>query len=188
MGDVSDTQLPGRHNLANVLAALTLIHAGGVPWDKALETLRTFPGVEHRMEYVATINGVDFYNDSRSTNIESLRVALACFSRPLVLIAGGEGKGEPYEAMGEHVRDHARYLITLGEEAPRIEQAWGVDMPHERAEDMLEAVRLGAARARPGEAVLLSPACASFDMFRDFEARGQAFKDCIRQLQQETRP
>jgi len=188
VGDVRDTLLPGRHNLANVLAALTLIHAGGFPWDKALETLRTFPGVEHRMEYAATVNGVDFYNDSKSTNIESLRVALACFSRPVVLMAGGEGKGESYEAIREHVRDHTRYLITLGEEAAHIEQAWGVDIPHERAEDMLDAVRLAAARALPGEAVLLSPACASFDMFRNFEERGQAFKECIRQLQQETRP
>ena len=188
VGDVGDTQLPGRHNLANVLAALTLIHAGGFPLEKALESLRAFPGVEHRMEYAATVNGVDFYNDSKSTNIDSLRVALACFSRPVVLIAGGEGKGEPYEAMRDYVRDHARRLITLGDEAPRIEEAWGKDIPHDRAEDLQDAVRLAAARARPGDAVLLSPACASFDMFRDFEERGQAFKECIRQLQQETRP
>jgi len=171
-----------------VLAALTLIHAGGFPLETALESLRAFPGVEHRMEYAATVNGVDFYNDSKSTNIDSLRVALACFSRPVVLIAGGEGKGEPYEAMRGYVRDHARYLITLGEEAPRIEQAWGEVIPHERAADMKDAVQLAAARARPGEAVLLSPACASFDMFRNFEERGQAFKECVRQLQQEPRP
>ncbi|MFO7776379.1 MAG: UDP-N-acetylmuramoyl-L-alanine--D-glutamate ligase [Candidatus Hydrogenedentota bacterium] len=187
VGEARDTQLPGRHNLANVLAALTLIHAGGFAWNTALETLRTFPGVEHRIEHVATVNGVDFYNDSKSTNIESLRVALACFCRPVVLIAGGEGKGEPYEAMRDYVRGHVRYLITLGEEASRLEEAWGKELLYERAVDMEDAARLAAARARPGDVVVLSPACASFDMFRNFEERGQAFKQCVRQLQEGAR-
>lgn len=180
LAQVSDTPLPGRHNLQNVLCALSMMRAGGFDWDKTLEGLRGFHGVEHRIEHTAQWNGVDFYNDSKSTNVDSLKVALESFGRPLILIAGGEGKGSDYGVLRELVGRHVRRLVTLGDDAEKLETAFGGVTATERASDMADAVARAAAAARPGDVVLLSPACASFDMFDNFEHRGLVFKDCVR--------
>ncbi len=176
----ADTLLPGRHNLENVLCALTMIRAGGFDKARVVEGLRGFRGVEHRIEHVARIEGVDFYNDSKSTNIDSLKVALESFSTSVVLIAGGEGKGTDYRVLRDLVAIRVSKLITLGEDAPKLEEAFGDLVPFERAADMDDAVDRAAAAASPGRAVLLSPACASFDMFDDFEHRGRVFKEAVR--------
>lgn len=183
---VGDNPLPGRHNLENALAALTMARAGGFEWDKVLEGLRAFTPVEHRIETVATIDGVEYVNDSKATNIDSLQVALESFDRPIVLIAGGRGKGADYGVLRPLVKQHLKALVTIGEDAPLIEQAFAGLADAERAETLEKAVQFAAARAVPGDVVLLSPACASFDMFANFEARGQAFKKAVHALQGKT--
>ncbi|MBI5092343.1 MAG: UDP-N-acetylmuramoyl-L-alanine--D-glutamate ligase [Candidatus Hydrogenedentes bacterium] len=175
----SDTILPGRHNLQNVLAALSMMRAGGFDWGKTLAGLREFRGVEHRIEFVARIGGVDFYNDSKSTNIDSLKVALESFSAPVILIAGGEGKGADYRVLRDSFGRRVKALVTLGDDAPLLEAAFGDLAPTERAEDMDDAVLRAAAASVPGDVVLLSPACASFDMYESFEHRGKVFKESV---------
>jgi len=175
----TDTVLPGRHNLENVLAALTMARAGDFSWPEVLKGLHAFEGVEHRIEHVATCGGVAFYNDSKSTNVESLRVALESFDGPVVLLAGGRGKGADYRVLRDLVQRRVRRLVVMGEDAPALEAAFGDLVPATRAVDMADAVRLGSAEARPGDVVLLSPACASFDMYENFEQRGHAFKDSV---------
>ncbi|HNT88777.1 MAG TPA: cyanophycin synthetase, partial [Candidatus Hydrogenedentes bacterium] len=177
----ADSPLPGRHNAQNVAAALAVTRAGAFPQGGVIAGLRGFRGVEHRIEHVATIDGVDYYNDSKSTNVDSLRVAIESFGRPIVLIAGGRGKGDPYLGLGPLVRDRVKALITLGEDAPRIEKELGAFAPATRAASMEDAVRLARACAADGDIVLLSPACASFDMYQNFEERGRHFRACVRE-------
>lgn len=178
---ISDSCLPGRHNLANVLAALTMMRAGGFDWSKTIESLRDFRSVEHRIELVAERGGVAYYNDSKSTNLDSLRVALDSFDRPVILIAGGEGKGADYRVLRDLVRQHVKHLVLIGEDAPLLDAAYGDLIPSTHCLDMDEAVRRAASLAVEGDIVLLSPACASFDMFDNYEHRGRVFKECVRQ-------
>lgn len=178
----SDNPLPGRHNLANALAALACMHAGGFETGPTLRALRQFKGVEHRMEYVCTLKGVAYYNDSKSTNLDSLRVALDSFAAPLVLLAGGRGKGADYRPLRELVRAHVKRMIVFGEDAPLLSQAFGDAIPVDSVAGMMDAVSRAHACAQPGDVVLLSPACASFDMYRNFEERGRDFKECVRHL------
>lgn len=182
VASAADVPLPGRHNLENALAALTMMRAGGFPWEQTLDALRGFRGVEHRIEHVLCLDGVDYYNDSKSTNVDSLKVALESFSQPLVLIAGGRGKGTGYESLRGLVGEHVKALVTLGEDAPRLEADLAGLVPTERAADMGDAVALAQRRASAGDAVLLSPACASFDMYTNFEERGRHFKACVQAL------
>ncbi len=187
VAQTSDTLLPGRHNLQNVLCALSIMRAGGFDWDKTLAALRTFGGVEHRIEFVTRVDGVDFYNDSKATNVDSLKVALESFPVPVVLIAGGEGKGSDYRVLRDLVRQHVRRLILIGDDAPKIEVAYGDLVAFECATDMRDAVQRAAAAAQRGDAVLLSPACASFDMYTSFEHRGRVFKDAVMDYAREAR-
>jgi UDP-N-acetylmuramoylalanine--D-glutamate ligase len=182
---VSDVLLPGQHNLSNAMAALAALYAGGFPWARALEGLRSFKGVEHRIEHVATVHGVQYVNDSKSTNIDSLRVALESFDKPLILIAGGEGKGDDYGILASLVAQRVKQLIAIGQDAPLLEQAWGDNVPTTRANSMVTAVQAATDLAEEGDTVLLSPACASFDMFDNFEARGRAFKEAVAALTDE---
>ena len=179
VADASDTLLPGRHNMQNVLAALTMMYAGAFDWDDTIAGLRTFRGVEHRIEHVMTLGGVDYVNDSKSTNIDSLRVALESFAKPITLIAGGRGKGADYRVLRDLMRGRVAKIITLGEDAPLLETAFGDSVPCQRASTMEEAVRISVRCTREGGVVLLSPACASFDMFQNFEHRGRVFKECV---------
>ncbi|HQE84458.1 MAG TPA: UDP-N-acetylmuramoyl-L-alanine--D-glutamate ligase [Candidatus Hydrogenedentes bacterium] len=181
IAQAADTPLRGRHNLQNVLAALCMMRAGAFDWNGVLEGLRGFQGVEHRIEFVAERDGVSFYNDSKSTNIDSLKVALESFEQPVVLIAGGRGKGADYRVLRDLVGRHVRSLITLGEDAPLLEEAFGDMVATCRAADMADAVARARQAAFAGDAVLLSPACASFDMFDNFEHRGSVFKACVRE-------
>lgn len=183
----ADNPLPGKHNVANVIAALAVMHAGGFNWPKTLEGLRNFKGVEHRIEYVMCLDGVEYYNDSKATNIDSLRVALESFSRPVVLLAGGRGKGSDYRPLCPLVRERVKHLVVYGEDAPLITAAYSECVPTEQAASMMDAVKRGRLAASSGEVVLLSPACASFDMYDNFEARGRDYKDCLRRLASEER-
>lgn len=175
----ADIPLPGRHNAANALAALTMARAGGFDWEKCLAGLRSFRAVEHRIESVTTLDGVQYFNDSKSTNIDSLRVALESFDRPIVLIAGGRGKGSDYRVLRDLVAKHVKALITIGEDAPKLEAAFGDLAPFVRAQSMDEAAHRAQERASRGDVVLLSPGCASFDWFSNFEERGKVFKRAV---------
>ena len=175
----ADVHLPGRHNLQNALAALTIMRAGRFDWGSTVEALRRFQGVEHRIEYVCDIAGVRFYNDSKSTNIDSLRAALDSFEAPVVLIAGGRGKGADYRTLRAAVQAHVKAMVLIGEDAPQLAEAFS-DLVHtQRAGAMDDAVACAMAQARAGDVVLLSPACASFDMYRDFAHRGRVFKEAV---------
>ncbi|HPO13044.1 MAG TPA: UDP-N-acetylmuramoyl-L-alanine--D-glutamate ligase [Candidatus Hydrogenedentes bacterium] len=182
---LSDNPLPGRHNLSNVLAALTIMRAGGFNWEKTLEGLRSFKAVEHRIEHVLKADGVNYYNDSKSTNIDSLRVALESFTQPVVLIAGGRGKGSDYRVLRELMQERVKKLVTLGEDAPKLTEAFGDVVAVEQAENMAGAVALARASADAGDVVLLSPGCASFDMYSNFEERGRDFKACVARMTRE---
>jgi UDP-N-acetylmuramoylalanine--D-glutamate ligase len=172
---VEEIPLRGLHNRRNAMAAAAICLARGIEPDAVRSGLRTFAGVEHRLEELATIDGVLYVNDSKATNVDSTLVALASFEAPIHLILGGQGKGEDYSPLRAPVAESCAGVYLIGEEAGRLEAVVG----GERCETLERAVDAAVAAAQPGEVVLLSPACASFDQFEDFEARGRAFKEMV---------
>jgi UDP-N-acetylmuramoylalanine--D-glutamate ligase len=177
-----EIRMAGRHNLSNALAALALGDAVGLSRAAMCETLRTFGGLAHRTQWVAEADGVVWYNDSKGTNIGATLAAVQGMDRPVVLIAGGQGKGADFRLLREGLKGRVRAVVLIGEDAPLIEAALEGVTQLVRAEDMEAAVKRAADLARPGDAVLLSPACASFDMFRGYDHRGQVFMDTVRRL------
>jgi UDP-N-acetylmuramoylalanine--D-glutamate ligase len=184
---VKELPLAGLHNAANALAALALARALGEPYAPLLAALRDFKGLPHRLEKVAEIGGVAFYDDSKGTNVGSTVAALDGFAEQtargarVVLIAGGEGKGQDFTPLAGPLSRHARCVVLIGRDAGLIARAIGdngVDLL--RAGSMEEAVVEARAKALPGDVVLLSPACASFDMFRNYSHRGEVFTACVR--------
>ena len=178
----SELKVYGMHNLANVLACLALGRSIDVPMPAMLEALRDFTGLPHRCEWVAGINGVNWFNDSKATNVGATLAALyglADKRRNIHLIAGGDGKGADFSALGSAFEKHVKSIILLGDSAKEIA---GIVPDRETvyyATSMAAAVSTAFRLAQPGDTVLLSPACASFDMFRDFADRGDAFKRCV---------
>lgn len=170
--------LPGAHNLENAMAAAATAAAAGAPIAAIVDSLRTFPGLAHRLENVGEVAGVVCVNDSKATNVDSLVVALRAFPERVHLIAGGVGKGQDFAPVAPLVRERTRSVHLIGESAEILASAWaGADL---RRSDSLAAALDGAlGLARPGERILLSPGCASFDMFRDFEDRGDQFRDLV---------
>ncbi len=183
----SELQVAGMHNVANALAALALSRAIDFPMHTLLDALRSFKGLPHRVEHVAQIDGIAYYDDSKGTNVGATIAALQGLGCKAVLIAGGEGKGQDFTPLNPVVAQHARAVVLIGRDAPLIAMALngcGVDVL--RAEDMTDAVRLATRLAQGGDAVLLSPACASFDMFRNYEHRAEVFVEAVNGLAQET--
>ena len=177
-----EMKLRGRHNLANALAAVAAVTPLGASPDSIRQVLRDYAGLEHRMEPAGVVDGVEFVNDSKATNVASLTVALRSFERKVVLIAGGRDKGQDFRPLAELVRERAKHLVLIGEGADRIAQAWA-GVPTSRAATLAEAVREALEQARPDSStVLLSPGCASFDMFQDYEDRGRQFKAEVERL------
>jgi len=172
---VNEVRLAGRHNQANVLAALALIEDFGLTGETIRQAIASYGGLPHRCQIVADINGVQWINDSKATNVGATTAALNGIDRPVILIAGGEGKDADFAPLAEAVRQGTRKVILIGRDAKLIEQAIGRAVEVEYAGDMADAVARAAATASPGDAVLLSPACASFDMFDNFEHRGMVF-------------
>ena len=172
---VEEIGLRGLHNRRNAMAAAAICLAREIEPDAVRAGLRTFAGVEHRLEDVATIDGVLYVNDSKATNVDSTLVALASFDVPVHLILGGQGKGQDFEPLRGPVATRCAGVYLIGEDAQII----GAVVGGERCETLQRALDAAAAAARPGEVVLLSPACASFDQFEDFEARGRAFKEMV---------
>ncbi len=182
---VSELRLPGRHNRANALAALALGTALGLPMPAMLEALRNFSGLPHRTQFIAEHAGVRWYNDSKATNVGACIAALEGMAEEvgcIVLIAGGQGKDADFSELAAVVERTVRAVVLIGRDAALLEDALAGVVPVVRAADMDAAVARASELARPGDAVLLSPACASFDMFQNFGQRGVAFSNAVRRL------
>jgi UDP-N-acetylmuramoylalanine--D-glutamate ligase len=183
---VAELGLLGEHNVGNAMATAAAALAMGIDRDAVREGLRTFAGVQHRLEQVAEIGGVSFVNDSKATNVASAVVGLHAFEGGVHAILGGSEKGEDYGALLDPVREHCVACYLAGASAERLAEALapaiagGVEL--HRCADLEQAVRSAAAAARPGETVLLSPACASFDAFENFERRGERFREIVEDL------
>jgi UDP-N-acetylmuramoylalanine--D-glutamate ligase len=177
-------RLRGRHNLANALAALAAAQAAGASLDRAADTLGRFQGLEHRLEIAALADGVTYVNDSQATTPEAAIVALEAFPEHVILIAGGRPKVHDFAALAQTIAKRGADLVVIGEAAEEIAAAAGAaGVPSiARATDLAEAVALAHRRAGPGDVVLLSPACASFDMFRNMAERGRSFKEIVGKL------
>ncbi len=180
--DLSAMQLIGRHNEENVAAAsLAALAAGAAP--TAIQTaLNDFRGQPHRVNFVREVQGVRYYDDSKGTNVDAVARALESFHQPVVLIMGGRDKGGSYQVLEKHLEQKVRQLIVMGEAAQVIAGALGHIVPVQSADDMGAAVRLAAHTARPGQVVLLSPACSSFDMYANYHQRGEDFCRHVQQL------
>ena len=176
--DIDELPIHGLHNAANALAACALAGSLGVARERLAAGLRTFRGLPHRLALVASRGGVDWYDDSKGTNVGATIAALRGLGRPAILILGGDGKGQDFSPLAGPARDYARGVLLIGRDAPLIEKV----IAGERCASLEEAVAKAAQMARPGDAVLLSPACASFDMFRDYRQRGEAFAAAVRRL------
>ncbi|HEV2401652.1 MAG TPA: UDP-N-acetylmuramoyl-L-alanine--D-glutamate ligase [Candidatus Sulfotelmatobacter sp.] len=178
---VSDIPLKGAHNLENVLAAVCSGVLMGCPPDKIRQAVHDFKAVEHRLEFVATIGGVDYYNDSKATNVDATVKALESFPANIHLILGGKDKGSPYTVLNDLIRQRVKRIYTIGAAAAKIEsQVKGAEIVH--AETLENAIRKAHAAAQPGDIVLLAPACASFDQFKSYEHRGKMFKQIVKGL------
>jgi len=180
----AEPRIPGRHNRENAAAATVAARAAGID-DAAIATaLRSFPGVPHRLELVAELNGVRFVNDSKATNTAAARRALAAYDAPLRLVLGGSPKGEPFDELAGEVRDRAASVYLIGEAADELASSLDrAGVAYERSGTLEQAVRSAAAAARPGDVVLLSPACASYDQYENFERRGEDFRRIVRTLE-----
>jgi UDP-N-acetylmuramoylalanine--D-glutamate ligase len=178
-------RIRGRHNATNALAALALAQAAGCPLAPMLYGLREYRGEPHRVEPVAIVDEVEYFDDSKGTNVGATAAALNGLGadRRVVVILGGEGKGQDFTPLFGPVQRYARAVLLIGRDAPAIRAVvQGTGVPLLEATSLPEAVHLAQSRAQPGDAVLLSPACASFDMFRDYEHRAQVFVDTVQSL------
>ncbi len=175
-------RIQGLHNAANAMAALAMCDALDIPRGPAIDALCAFPGLPHRSQWVADVGGVRFVNDSKGTNVGATLAAVSGMSGPLVVIAGGDGKGQDFGELREAFRGKVTHVVLIGRDAPQLEAVLRETCATERATDMASAVRAARRVARPGCTVLLSPACASLDMFRDYAHRGEEFAAAVRSL------
>ncbi len=181
----ADIRLKGLHNLENVLAATAIGRLSGLDMTAMADCFRSFSGVEHRLEYVAEVSQVEFFNDSKATNVDSAVKALEAFAQPLIVIFGGRDKGGSFQPLRPLIEAKARGVLLIGEATPKLQAALHGAAPIELCPSLESAVREAFRMARPGDAILLAPACASFDMFENFEHRGRVFKSAVASLKQE---
>lgn len=181
---LSELRISGLHNAANALAALALCRGIGLDYAPLLQALRDFRGLPHRVQWVADIDGVGYYDDSKGTNVGATCAALAGLQKQVVLIAGGDGKGQDFTPLRGPVAQHARAVVLIGRDAPQIADALaGTGVSLAKASTLPEAVEMARSMAQAGDAVLLSPACASFDMFRNYEHRAQVFVEAVKAME-----
>lgn len=178
----AEISIRGLHNLANAMAAALAGQVLGVPVSSIRATLRNFKGVEHRLEFVRELGGVSYVNDSKATNVDSVWYALQSFAEPIVLLLGGRDKGNDYARLRDLIRSHVRAIVAIGESAGKVMESFEDLCPVVRAMSMDEAVQKARELAKRGDAVLLSPACASFDWFENYEHRGRVFKEIVNSL------
>lgn len=183
--EASEIGIRGPHNLSNAAAACAICTILNVAPESMRRALRSFKGVEHRLERVATISGVSFVNDSKATNVDSVWYALQSVAAPIILIAGGRDKGGDFSRLRDLVKENVKALILIGEAKEKIKTALGDLVPSHFSDSLEEAVSLGMGQASEKETVLLSPGCASFDMFKDYQHRGEVFKTSVRNLEKE---
>jgi len=174
--------IPGPHNLSNSLAAVAAGYIMGVDLSICAQGLSDFKGLAHRLELVRVLDGVKYVNDSKATNVDAVKQALLTFSEPILLIAGGRDKDGDFQQLRSLISQRVRVLLLLGEAREKMSAAWADAVDTVLVRDLEEALHVARARAFPGDCILLSPACASFDMFRDFEHRGQVFKEIVQDL------
>lgn len=179
---ISDMQLKGEHNVENVLAAVTIGAIVGVAPEKIWQAVKNFKAVEHRLEYVATVNGVEFYNDSKATNVDATIKALESFPRNIHIILGGKDKGSDYTVLKPFLKERVKRVYTIGAAAEKIESHIAGSAEITKAVTIDVAVRKAMEAASPGDVVVLAPACASFDQFTSYEHRGKVFKELVRAL------
>jgi UDP-N-acetylmuramoylalanine--D-glutamate ligase len=177
-----ELHLLGDHNVANALAAALAVHEAGVPTSLLGEGLRSFSALPHRLEPVREVDGVLWINDSKATNIAATTVAVLAMQRPFVLLLGGRHKGEPYTSLAPLLAKRCKLVIAYGEAGPLIEQDLGGKVPLERGSTFEDVVARAGLAAEPGDAVLLSPACSSYDMFKNYEQRGATFRRIVEAL------
>lgn len=180
--NVEEISIKGLHNLYNSMAATLVGRLLGASTASIRSTLRNFKGVEHRLEFVKEVNGVRYINDSKATNVDSVWYALQAFKEPIVLLLGGRDKGNDYSRLKEVVADRVKAIIAIGESAAKVESFFGASVRTVVATSMEEAVQAAQRQAEPGDVVLLSPACASFDWFENYEHRGRVFKETVERL------
>ena len=180
--DMMATQLRGPHNAENIMSALAVGEAFGVPLDVARKAIAAYRSLPHRCEFVAEIDGVRYVNDSKATNTDAVEKALAGFDQPVVLIAGGKDKGFDFATLNETLRRKVTLAVLIGETSEKLVACWSPAVRCVKAGSLEAAVRLARQNARRGDVVLLSPACSSFDMFRNYEDRGKQFKQIVRTL------
>jgi UDP-N-acetylmuramoylalanine--D-glutamate ligase len=178
--DLARLKISGLHNAANALAALALGEAAGLPMPEMIEALESFTGLPHRSEWVAEVAGVSYVDDSKGTNVGATIAAVAGMPGPLVMIAGGVGKGQDFTPLAQAFRGKVRHAVLIGKDAPALSKVLAGVCTTERAASMPQAVAAAMRAAQAGDTVLLSPACASFDMFRDYAHRGDVFAATVR--------
>lgn len=183
--NTSEIPLLGIHNQENIMASALVGHVLGIPLPHIRESILSFPGLEHRLEKVTVIDGVDFYNDSKATNIDAALKSIQSFDSKVILILGGRDKGGDFEKLREVVRERVKSAILLGEAKEKIQKALEGTVSMDTASSLKEAVRKGFSGAKAGEVVLLAPACTSFDMFRNFEERGRVYKHEVLAMKKE---
>lgn len=182
--DRSELKIIGDHNVENVLAASAITFFAGIDPEIISAAVREFPGVEHRIEFSGNVDGVDYFNDSKGTNVDAAVIALKALKDGVILIAGGDGKSQDFTELANHFKGCVEALVLLGRDAPIIEEAArkaGFTNIY-NCKDMPSCVRKAAELAKPGQKVLLSPACASWDMYDNFEQRGRHFKECVKEM------
>ncbi len=179
---ISNIGIKGQHNLYNSLAAILATRSFEITNENYRSALSSFLGVEHRLEFVRTINGVEYYNDSKATNVNSTWFALNSFNSPIIWIAGGRGDNNDYAMLDSSVRKNVKSIICIGEEADSIYKHFSTIVPCQKFQTLEEAVFAGQSDAKENEIVLFSPSCKSFDMFANFEHRGEIFKQIVRKL------
>jgi len=183
--NLHDIPLAGAHNVENVLAAVAATRLAGAAPAAIAKGVRSFAGVEHRLEFVAEIGGVRYYNDSKATNVDATLKALDSFPGRILIVLGGKDKGSDYTALQKPLRERAILALLIGAAAEKIERQITGSVAIERAGLLERAVEIASHAARPGDVVLLAPACASFDQFENYEHRGRAFKDLVHQLERQ---
>jgi len=179
----SDIPLRGEHNVENVLAACAAAYLAGAAPSAIASGVKSFRGVEHRLEFAGEIGGVNFYNDSKATNVDAALKAIEAFPGPLIVILGGRDKGSPYTPLAEPLRTRARAAVLIGESSEKIAHDLGDAPPAIQAGTLERAVEIAMERAQPGDVVLFAPACSSFDQFENYEQRGRIFKQLVAQLE-----
>jgi UDP-N-acetylmuramoylalanine--D-glutamate ligase len=180
--DCAELSLPGAHNLENVLAAVAVTRLVGAKPELLAEAIRSFPGIEHRIEFVAEIHGVRYYNDSKATNVDATLKALEAFPGRIFVILGGKDKDSDYTQLRAALRDKAILALLIGDAADKIEKQIAGSVAIQRSGTLGDAVQLAAQSAHAGDIVLLTPACASFDQFQNYEHRGRVFKELVQHL------